>query len=274
MAYRTLMVHVDIGGRNEELFRIAANLAQRFDSKVIGMAACMPPQPTYYTGAYPLIDFFEEDRIAIKDQADFAQQNFRLALDGHCQSIDWHSAYRHEPVATYLAREARAADLILIDRKAGNTDLHPSRRIAIPDFLTAVGRPVLVGHTDLDISEVMIGWKDTREAQRAVAAALPLLKLASRVTIVSIVPERALSNAQEALKEVAGWLKQHGVSAETQPTLATHEDDLQLEAIANEKRAGLVVAGAYGHSRLREWIMGGVTRNLIVHSERCAFLSH
>jgi nucleotide-binding universal stress UspA family protein len=277
MTYRTLMVHVDIGGSNEKLFQIAGNIAERFDAKVIGIAACMPPQPTYYTGAYPLGDFLEEDRAAIKTQIETGEQKFRSALKGRCQSMDWRFAYRHEPVATYLAREARAADLILIDRKAGNTDLDPSRRVVISDLLTAVGRPVLVSQADCpmaDVREVMIGWKDTREAQRAVVAALPLVKIASHVSIVSVVPEQGLFDAHEAVKEVAGWLKQHGVVAETQTTLATRDDASQLEAIAKEKRAGLIIAGAYGHSRLREWIMGGVTRDLVVHSERCAFLSH
>lgn len=277
MSYRTLMVHADIGGKNDDLFRLAGNLAERFEAKVIGVAACMPPQPIYYTDAYVLSDFIEQDRIAIEDQMRTAEAAFRSALQGHCRSMDWRSAYHYEPVASYLAREARAADLILIDRNAGYTELDASRRVAISDLLTAVGRPVLVAQSNgpiLDIGEIVIGWKDTREAQRAVAAALPLLKIASRVTIVSIVPERELSNAHEGVKEVAGWLKQHGVAAETQPVLATHDDASQLEAIAKEKRAGLVVTGAYGHSRLREWIMGGVTRDLVLNSERCAFLSH
>ncbi|HTJ01413.1 MAG TPA: universal stress protein, partial [Methylovirgula sp.] len=138
-------------------------------------------------------------------------------------------------------------------------------------------RPVLLAQTDgpiLDIGQVVIGWKDTREAQRAVAAALPLLKIALNVTLVSIRPERELSSAHEAVKEVAGWLRQHGVAAEPQVLLATDGDACQLEAIAKEKQAGLVVTGAYGHSRLREWIMGGVTRDLVLNSKRCAFLSH
>jgi nucleotide-binding universal stress UspA family protein len=198
-------------------------------------------------------------------------------LERFARDITWRTAYHYEPVATYLAREARAADLILIDRKGGNTDLDPSRRVAVPDLLTAVGRPVLLAQTDgpiLDIGQVVIGWKDTREAQRAVAAALPLLKIALNVTLVSIRPERELSSAHEAVKEVAGWLRQHGVAAEPQVLLATDGDACQLEAIAKEKQAGLVVTGAYGHSRLREWIMGGVTRDLVLNSKRCAFLSH
>jgi nucleotide-binding universal stress UspA family protein len=64
------------------------------------------------------------------------------------------------------------------------------------------------------------------------------------------------------------------VAAEPQVLLATDGDACQLEAIAKEKQAGLVVTGAYGHSRLREWIMGGVTRDLVLNSKRCAFLSH
>jgi nucleotide-binding universal stress UspA family protein len=277
VSYRTLMVHADIGGKNENLFRLAGNLAERFEAKVIGIAACIPPEPIYYADTYDLGAFIEQDRAAIKQRIIKAQHSFRSALEGRCRNTDWRSAYVYESIASYLAREARAADLLLIDRSAGNTELDASRRIAISDLLTAVGRPVLIAPSedkDLDIGKIVIGWKDTREAQRAVASALPLLKTASHITLVSAAPERELSSAHEAVKDVSGWLKQHGVAPETQVVLEKGQDASQLEEIAKEKNAGLIVAGAYGHSRVREWVLGGVTRELILHSERYAFLSH
>jgi nucleotide-binding universal stress UspA family protein len=277
MTYRTLMVHADIGGTNDELFKLVGDLSQRFDAKVIGITACMPPQPVYYTDAYLIDDFLEQDRIEIEKQMQLAEQNFRTAMQNCAHGVEWRSAYRYEPVAIYLAREARAADLILVDRDAGNTDFDYSRRVAVPDLMMAVGRPVLIvqaGSSIDDIGKVVIGWKDTRESQRAIAGALPLLKNASEITVVSIVAEDDLSYAYKATNDVANWLKQHGISAAIQPVLTAGDDATQLEEIAKEKGAGLIIAGAYGHSRLREWILGGVTRDLVRHSQRCALLSH
>jgi nucleotide-binding universal stress UspA family protein len=277
MTYRSLMVHVDIGGTNDELLRLSGDLAEHFEARAIGITACMPLQTVYYTDAYIIDDFIEQDRLEVEKQMQLAEQTFRAAMQNRARCVEWRSAYRYEPIAAYLARHARAADLILIDRNANGKDLDYRRRVHITDFLMAVGRPVLVVQTGSavgDIGKVVIGWKDTREAQRAVASALPLLKRASEITIVSIVPEDDLAYAHKADKEVAIWLKEHGVTAAIQPTPANGDDASQLNAIAEEKGAGLVVAGAYGHSRLTEWILGGVTRDLLRHSKRCAFLSH
>ena len=78
MSYRTLMAHADIGGKNDDLFRLAGNLAERFEAKVIGVAACMPPQPIYYTDAYVLSDFIEQDRVAVSNSG-----QHRIALAVH-----------------------------------------------------------------------------------------------------------------------------------------------------------------------------------------------
>ena len=120
---------------------------------------------------------------------------------------------------------------------------------------------------------VLIAWKDTTEARRAVADALPLLRKWD-VTVVEIVEEQAdRPAALSRVKDVAAWLSRHGVSASEQVPDECGEAGGLLERIASEVGAGVVVAGAYGHSRLREWILGGVTRRLVNPSNRCSLLS-
>jgi nucleotide-binding universal stress UspA family protein len=80
--------------------------------------------------------------------------------------------------------------------------------------------------------------------------------------------------AHKHLEEVAGWLGRHGVKAEGRASLSTGEDADRLYAIAKEQGADVVVAGAYGHSRLREWVLGGVTRDLLLRADICALVSH
>jgi nucleotide-binding universal stress UspA family protein len=140
-----------------------------------------------------------------------------------------------------------------------------------------IGRPLLLVPSAvkwLDLRSVLIAWKDTREARRAVADALPLLRKGKDVTVAAIVEEGDHSSAvTEATRDVVGWLSRHGISAFEQIVARNGDAAAQLDEIAANTGAGLVVAGAYGHSRLREWALGGVTRHLVAESARCVMLS-
>jgi nucleotide-binding universal stress UspA family protein len=142
------------------------------------------------------------------------------------------------------------------------------------------GRPLLVvpdGANWLDLRSVLVAWKDTPEARRAVADALPVLRKARDVTIAAI-PERddERSVVMAGVTDVAAWLARHGVTATARVSEAVRNEPAaaQLEKIAGDVGAGLIVAGAYGHSRFRELILGGVTQYLVTQSARSVLLSH
>ena len=141
------------------------------------------------------------------------------------------------------------------------------------------GRPLLVVPDRvswLDLRSVLVAWKDTPEARRAVADALPMLRKAKEVSIVEI-PERDddRSVAAASVTDVAAWLGRHGVTATARVSEAgAGTAAAQLEKVAGDVGAGLIVAGAYGHSRFRELILGGVTQYLVTQSARCVLLSH
>jgi nucleotide-binding universal stress UspA family protein len=121
---------------------------------------------------------------------------------------------------------------------------------------------------------VLVAWKDVRETRRSVLDALPILSAAKEVTIAEI-PEDGIdrSHALAHVEDVAAWLSGHGVMATAVVPEAGADIIGQLDDIAGNVGAGIVIAGAYGHSRLREWVMGGVTRHLAAESSRCSFLS-
>jgi nucleotide-binding universal stress UspA family protein len=142
------------------------------------------------------------------------------------------------------------------------------------------GRPLLVVPDKvnwLDLRSVLVAWKDTPEARRAVADALPMLRKARDVTIVEI-PERDddRSAVMAGVTDVAAWLARHGVTASARVSEAVRNATAaaQLEQVAGDLGAGLIVAGAYGHSRFRELILGGVTEYLVTQSARSVLLSH
>lgn len=139
------------------------------------------------------------------------------------------------------------------------------------------GRPVLavpVTSNQFNLENMLIGWKDTREARRAIADALPLLKLATKVTVFEIVPIDEKKDSVKRLNEVVNWLKSHEIEAEALATVSNDTDASQFITLAKKHQANIVVTGAYGHSRLREWVLGGVTDELLRGAHFCTFLSH
>ena len=134
------------------------------------------------------------------------------------------------------------------------------------------GRPVLFVPPKVDYLAakcIVIGWKDSREARRAVWDSLPLLKTAKDVLVVSV------DEDNDGAKDVVNHLACHGVAASNlgRPVSAAGIAD-DLVGIAQQQGADLIVCGAYGHSRAREWILGGVTHDLLDHAPLCCLMSH
>jgi nucleotide-binding universal stress UspA family protein len=180
-------------------------------------------------------------------------------------------------LAEYLACQARSTDLFIIGVDRNDSMFDTSRHVNIGDLVMQAGRPVLIVPRTagtFDLARVVIGWKDTSESRRAVVDALPILKKAMHVSVVEIAAEADLAAARVHLDDVVLWLKRHGVIAESVAAPSTGDDASRLNDIARERRADLIVAGAYGHSRLREWALGGVTRDLLLRADRCSLVSH
>jgi len=274
MSYVSLMVNLELGRSNSELLRVAVDLAGRFAAKVIGIATCQPMQVDF-GDSYVSGDLFEADREQIRLDIDTAEVEFRNAFAARPAVIEWRSAATFEALSDYLAREARSADLIITGLAASESAA--SRRVDIGDLVMQAGRPLLIVPATaepLKLQRALVAWKDTRETRRSVFDALPLLKLAAQVTVVEIAADDELAEARLRLDEVVGWLKQHGVIAQSQACLASGDDAARLRQIADEQEADVLVAGAYGHSRMREWVFGGVTHDLLLHANCCAFVSH
>jgi nucleotide-binding universal stress UspA family protein len=272
----SLMVHLGLGHSNLALLQVAGDVAEQLDAGLIGIVACQPLQITYGDG-YGIGDLIEQDQEELAKEIKEAEAEFRSALQKRIRSLEWRSSVRFASLSDYLARQARCVDLVItgVDRSGSMFD--SSRHANVGDLVMQVGRPVLVVPASMDkfkLERVVIGWKDTRETRRAAFDALPLLKRAAHVTVVEIAVEDELAAARAHLEDVVGWLKRHGVPAQSLASPSTGDDATRLNAIAEEQGADLLVAGAYGHSRLREWVLGGVTRELLLHGSRCSLVSH
>lgn len=276
MAYASLMAHLELGHPNPSLLKIAGDLAERFHAGVIGIAACQPIE-SIYGDSYLAGEFIERDREEIEKELKAAEAEFRTALRTRAGRLEWRATVTFAPLSDYVAQEARSADLLITGVDSGRPLFGGSRYLDKGDLVIRLGRPVLIVPAEVDelkLEHVVVGWKDTRETRRAAADALPFLRAAQRVTVVEVAAEEDLASAGAHLEDVVGWLKRHDILAKPLASPAKRDDASQLDAIAHELSADLVVAGAYGHSRAREWVLGGVTRDLLLCADRCALVSH
>ncbi len=276
MSYKTLMVHLELDGKNAGLLEIAADLAGRFDARVIGIAACQPVQMLYDEG-YTCGDEMVADRAEIAREIEAAKAEFHQVLKGRVKKVEWRSCITFEALASYIADQARAADLIITRPDIGGSLLDNTRRVKIGDLALEAGRPLLIvphGMSSLTLNNAFVAWKDSREARRAVADALPLLRLAKNVTVLEAANNEAQSMAHGHVVDVAHWLESHDVTAEPVTATLHGGDAANLYDETIERGCDFLVAGAYGHSRIGEFVFGGVTRDLLLSPEYCVLISH
>jgi nucleotide-binding universal stress UspA family protein len=274
MSYATVMVHVGIDEASDARVRLASGLGERFHATLIGITGWGPRPPFAAEGLVVDVGPTEEERTAMTEELGRLGARFRAAVGATNRPVEWRAALDF-PVEV-LARAARAADLIVVGGGQQPEDVF--RSLDPGNVILRAGRPVLVVPDTVESlvpSRIMIAWKDTREARRALVDALPFLHEADRVMAVEVCPEGGEPAAQEDLDDLARYLARHRIGMAAGVTVhgnGTATDE--LIRIAREERIDLIVAGGYGHSRLGEWIFGGVTRGLLGHSPVCCLLSH
>jgi nucleotide-binding universal stress UspA family protein len=278
MTYKTVMVGLTVGQPNGSRLEVAAQLAERFGARVIGIAAAEFSPPPYFAEGEPAQRLIDQGWAAVKSRLKELEGGFRVAMQNRVAEVEWRCG--EDFPTRFMVQQARACDIIVVGEavRGGGGLTDPFVQVNPSDLVMQVGRPLLVVPETcnwLDLRSVLIAWKDTAEARRAVSDALPLLHKSTEVTIVEIAEDDAdRAAALSRLDDVAAWLSRHGVVASQQVPEQCGDAATQLERIASNVGAGVVIAGAYGHSRLSEWILGGVTRQLISPSNRCSLLSH
>ena len=274
MGYKSLLVHLDLGRSNENLLQFSCELADRFDARVIGITACAPPIMAYADVGVDG-EAYEMERHQIEDQIGSAESEFRAAFRGRPAAVEWRSAEDDGDLVRYVSRQARTADLLVTAVSQGDM-FDATRAMRTGALVMQIGRPVLLvplAARTARLDRVLVGWKDTRETRRAIADALPLMRQAE-VTVVEVADAGNMEAARRHLTDVVAWLLHHGVAAKSYPVASTGNDAGDLHATAQRERCDVLVAGAYGHSRVREWMLGGVTKDLLMSPHRCSLVSH
>ena len=273
-AIRALLVHVEPGAESRARLLAASGLAARLDATLIGVG-CEMIQTAGVTDPFGVLgaEWVVELQKLVVDDLARAEAAFRAETAG--LKTEWLSLRTYPGPA--VARLARGADLVI----AGGVPPSFTDDIRVAQtagLIVQCGRPVLVVPSEggqLRGEGVVIAWKDTREARRAVADALPFLKTAGEVLVLAVCAKDAVANVETQTASVVDYLARHNVVARARVTVGSPDDAVQeLTASARLIDADLIVAGGYGHSRMGEWVFGGVTRRLLRQPSHFVLLSH
>jgi|HubBroStandDraft_1064217.scaffolds.fasta_scaffold40983_4 nucleotide-binding universal stress UspA family protein len=274
MSYAAVITHVQPDPEAAPRLGCAVAIAERFKAGLIGIAAEMTPPLAFDGGFYSLeADWTTAMRATVDERLAKSKQVFREATAAFGERAAFASGMQLPAPA--IAAASRAADLIVAGGAPRTRDAY--RDCSPAELAISSGRPVLVAPPaapPLAGKQVLLAWKDTREARRALSDAAPFFEAADRVTVVAIAPAQEASQVQLQVADVAGALKRRGVNAEAKVVESAHPDGFQLVEQARTLGADLIVTGAYGHTRLGEWVFGGVTADLLSQDEVYLLFSH
>jgi nucleotide-binding universal stress UspA family protein len=277
MSYNTILLHLEAHSANQAVLAVAADLARLFAARVIGVAAGHTLQLGLAAGDILSAELVERDHQETVQQLRDTKQRLEAALHGRASGLEWCTVSALTPLTEQIAALARGCDIVVTGSGKHGSSLDLSSRETISDLVMRVGRPVLVippDATGLRTGHAILAWKDTREVRRAAADSLPLLGRMHRVTVIEIADDKELPAARDRLTDVAGWLGRHGITAEILVIPAHGDDAMRLDRVVAQQAADVLVAGAYGHSRLREWVLGGVTADLLLRPRCVSLVSH
>ena len=285
MRIKDILVQIDTTAPSDARLDLAIGLARRHDAHLVGLHVMDVPQfaglGSGVVGAgnsAALAMLVDQVRDRALQAAAGVEAGFRERLRREGIGGEWRFAQDWLPDT--VALHARYADLAVLGQENPSAPRMPDRSAVIEHALFSSGRPVLIvpyaGRFETVGRRVLVGWNASREAARAVNDALPLLAEAEAVTVLAVNPRRGIGGHGDVPgADIALHLARHGVAATAAHLEAggLSEADALLNQAA-DLSADLIVVGAYGHSRLRELAMGGVTRGLLNRMTCPVLMSH
>jgi nucleotide-binding universal stress UspA family protein len=278
MSYKTILVSLNELYQIRSLLRAASVIAKANASYVIGLYV-IPASDLRASNAVEAVIETDADRAYYREQEAVARKAFEEAIhavgiEGEFRVVD---ALEHKIAATVI-EHARQCDLVIIGRSNSS-----SNRAIGSDFseeiVISAGRPTLLMPLDQQATvaagRIVVGWNGSREAARATFDSLPLLKLADEVMIVLVQREGGSADRKPSSGiDLTKALARHGVRVRPYDIKSSHEAGEALLERVQSQGAGLLVMGAYGHARLREFILGGATRSVLKSMTTPVLFSH
>lgn len=275
MSFKTILVHIDNSERAPARIALAARIAGEHGAHLVGAAATGLPRYIFYGSNVDITRTVLDAQLQILiDGANEALDRFEAIAAG-VAGLSFERRMVDDDEGPALAGQARYADLVVLSQADPNV---PLTRIA-PDLPSYVmlhsACPVLVtpfaGAPAAAGDHALVAWDESVQASRAVAGAMPLLRRARKVSLV-------VYNADAAQRlagaDIALYLARHGVNVEVLHEETEYEIGFALIELAGRLEADLLVMGGYGHVRLREVVLGGVTQTVLSNMTIPVVMSH
>lgn len=279
MDYKSILTVYGPGGLENSALEGAVSFAQAHDAhlEVLTLGVDVATPGYYYAGANALIEqqAIERARAEAEARRDEAAQ----ALDG--RPLRWTAEAAVVQIGTVqhlIASHARFADLVVLGRPYG-TGRNSIDEAVVEAALFAGGVPVMIlpkGDTAAtDLRRVVIAWNQSPESMGAVRSAIPILERADIVDICIIDPPRHGPDRADPGGMLSTMLSRHGIRTEVSVIASTMPSKADvLMRHCEDKEADMLVMGAYGHSRLREAILGGATRDMLERARLPVLMHH
>jgi len=278
MTYKTIVVHLDAGLRRSERLDLACELAARCEAHLVGLFALADMRVPYAFGGTAGALLLAEESWR-SDAAAEAKREFESVTARNGVKAEWRRSTRN--AAPALALSARYADLVIVGQYEPGASPAQERlpRYFVEETVLTAGRPVLVvpyvGRYPSVGSRVLVAWNASREAARAVADALPILRGAKAVEGIAFDPDLAgADHGEQPGADIALYLARHGVKATAAKQHARIDAGSQILSYAHDFGADLIVMGAYGHSRVREIVLGGASRTMLESMTAPVLMAH
>jgi nucleotide-binding universal stress UspA family protein len=288
MGFKDILVALDSAPAARGRIELAAALAERFGAHLIGLHAALGAEAPRRRGYFDYFDhslldpLYREYREKLEAEAERARALFEEIASRHGVSAEWRTASGYPSEVTAL--NGRYVDLIVLGQLDPDDPQAMLFRPLPEEVALGVGRPILVvpyaGSWKEIGRRVLVGWDASREATRAVNDAMPLLAGAQMVTILAIDPadgpvDHGAGHGEVPGADIALHLARHGVRATTEATVSAGIGaGNALLSRASDLEADLLVMGAYGHSRVRELLLGGATRTVLESMTLPVLMAH
>jgi len=283
MALKDLLVSIDASDAGNARMGLAMRLARRHRARLIGcyvsptVGSYDVPPATHLGGLPAFIHPPPADSEHAGDVAEIMEQRFSddLRLNG----LEGMWILSGEDTVRDLSAQLRVCDLAILGQIDPDRPVRDQGGFQPEDVILQSGRPGLVvpyvGGAETLGTRVLIGWDGSREASRALHDALSLIEPAAAVTVLTIDNGEAAGSAPASAEMAAAHLRRHGIAAKAEhtPSLDLAIADVILSRAA-DIAADLIVSGAYGHSRLRESLLGGTSRALFERMTAPVLMSH
>lgn len=274
----TISVHLDYTERCEVRTQLATRLARLHRSHLVGIVptGCDPARPIPRTAQ--AADVIVESSLYLRRRAETVAHVFRCRLRGALPLSCEARLVDGEPEQA-VVHFGRASDLVVVGQADETAAVDAAARQLPENVMLNAGRPVLVvprtGRVAHAFGKVLVAWDGSREASIALHGAMPLLRKAMHVTLLSLVRNGDTDPADAPNpSEMSGWLLRHGVQANVERSATSMRFADALLDRTEVLGADLLVMGGYGHARLRERMLGGVTREVLARATLPVLMAH